>query len=615
MIRGIDTETVHAGTVSEPVPQLCSVAWWSDSEGSIVQPAHRVDWDLVVETYRRGAVLAGSAFDAYVFRRARPEIWLEIMDAYDAGRVYDINTREKMIAAATGRRIYKVNAGTVCAHYGIEVDKDDPVRTRFREILGLEFDDWPPEFKLYAARDPWAEYQAFVMQEQTAPAGVLTTAQVQAWGSLALYDQTVNGIRCDTTRAKMLDRSIAERMDRIAFELFPSGLTYLKGKKNPEVARSQKEAQEVMRHHCATTPGAELTDTKKGPSLSADAMRAARVPKHHNLRKYALWGSLSSLRKKNIPAFSRDVIRTRYDEFKVTSRTGSSNPDAKGRNAASLGPDDWTGTNLQNLARPDTLEKLGFDEGEGFRELLVPRPGYGFIIADWGGAELVTLAQACLRLFGWSKLADILNQGRDLHGEMAARILGIDYATFDKRIPEHKKARQLAKACDFGFPGGLGAKRFCDFARTQYGIEVTIAEARRLKQIWRAMLPEMDLYFEWVESLKVAPGQFHVTIPGVPLTRVCGYNDACNFPFQGAAAVAAKIALWHLYKAGQDPSSALYGTRQVLFVHDENVSESPLDRIEAARLEKRRIMIDSFGAICPDVSISVEDHISACYDK
>jgi hypothetical protein len=612
-VRAIDTETTHAGTVSEPIPDLCITAFWDPERGSILQPAHRTDWDLVAETYQRGAVLANSPFDAYVFRKARPEIWPTILEAYDQGLVFDVNTREKMIAAATGRKVHRVNLETVCEQYGIDVSKDDPVRKRYREILGLELDQIPEAFITYAARDPYVTWEAFRMQEETAPPGCFDTLTVHAQGHLALWDQTVNGIMSDVERARALDRSISERMDMIAFYLFPRGLIYLKGKRKPVVARSQKLAQEVMRDWCKET-GNEITETKKGPSLAADALRKAQIPADHDLRGYALWGSLSSLRKKNIPVFERPIVRTRYDEFKVTARTGSSNPNWP-RNAADCGPDEWTGTNLQNLARPDTLVDLGFDEGEGFRECLVPRPGYKFIISDWGGAELVTLAQALLRLFGWSKLAEILQQGRDLHGEMGAKILGIDYATFDKAIKEHKQARQLAKAADFGFPGGLGYARFVDFARTQYGIVISVREAKKLKGLWKSLLPEMDLYFQWIESLRTPSGKFRVTIPGVPMTRVCGYNDACNFPFQGAAAVAAKMAGWELYKAGQDPTSPLYGSRQVLFVHDEYVTEAPGDRVEAAQREKDRIMIEAFRVVCPDVPIKVESSISSCYDK
>ncbi len=666
-MRAIDTETVHAGTVSEPVPALVCVAQYHPSEGGTLEAAHRVDWHRVAETYRRGAVLANSPFDAFVFRRAGPDwLWQAILDAYERGSVFDVNTAEKMIAAATGRKVYRVNLGVVCDHYGIPVDKDDPVRKRYREVLGMEVENYPHEFAHYAMNDPVATWRAKEAQVMSAPPGCLDTLPVQTQGHIALYNQTVLGILNDKERAAILDESIATRMNRIAFYLMRQGLMRLEGgatkrsRKPPEARRNEKEAKKVMSQWCERTDN-EITETKKGPSLSADALRKANIPDDHILRGYALYGSLSSLRNKNIPVFLRDITRTRYDEFKVTGRTGSSNP-AGTKKAANCGPDEWTGTNLQNLARPDTLASLGFDEGEGFRECLIPRPGYGFAISDWGGAELVTLAQTCLRIFGWSKLADILNEGRDLHGEMAAKILGIEdrygtpeerkalklvrleknrpgegmrledapsrvqehfaklaagsWAIFDKDgVHEHKQARQLAKAADFGFPGGLGARRFVDFARTQYNITVTEPEARRLKKLWKQLLPEMNLYFEWINSLAIGGGQYRVTIPGVGMTRICGFNDACNFPFQGAAAIAAKRALWWLLRAGMEKSSPLYGTRQVLFVHDENVSEVPIERKDEAIPEKERIMISAFGTICPDVHIGVETGWSDCYDK
>jgi DNA polymerase I-like protein with 3'-5' exonuclease and polymerase domains len=79
-----------------------------------------------------------------------------------------------------------------------------------------------------------------------------------------------------------------------------------------------------------------------------------------------------------------------------------------------------------------------------------------FLQADYEQLELRTLAQACITLFGFSKLGEALNAGRDPHTEVAARILKKDYewCIANKKVYEVDMARQTGKVANFGFPGG-----------------------------------------------------------------------------------------------------------------------------------------------------------------
>jgi DNA polymerase-1 len=105
----------------------------------------------------------------------------------------------------------------------------------------------------------------------------------------------------------------------------------------------------------------------------------------------------------------------------------------------------WSDPNLQNPPRAG-----------GVRECFVPRPGFVFVAVDYDTLELRALAQVCLDLFGWSKMADRLNAGEDLHAALGARFLGIDYDAFMKLREagdeDAKKARQNAKGFNFGRP-------------------------------------------------------------------------------------------------------------------------------------------------------------------
>jgi len=252
----------------------------------------------------------------------------------------------------------------------------------------------------------------------------------------------------------------------------------------------------------------------------------------------------------------------------------------------------------------------------GFRECQVPRPGHCFVISDWSMMELVCLAQTCLEWFGWSRLADALNAGRDPHEELGGTIAGHSLVGH----PRRKLYRTLAKAPNFGFPGGLGAERFSVWATSQYGaalreagFERVIAEAfaLELKRHWRAQWPEMVHYARRIGEL-ASGGSATIELARSGYVRgAMNFKEASNFPFQGRASRAAKDALWRCYVAHR--AGALGAP--VLFVHDEIVTECPIEHaLEHAALQER-IMIEALHGVCPDVRGGVETMITAAYTK
>jgi DNA polymerase-1 len=69
----------------------------------------------------------------------------------------------------------------------------------------------------------------------------------------------------------------------------------------------------------------------------------------------------------------------------------------------------------------------------GVRECFVARPGFIYSSEDYAAGELVTLADACLRVIGWSKLADALNGGLDPHLALAAQFCNKSYDVWSPR--------------------------------------------------------------------------------------------------------------------------------------------------------------------------------------
>ena len=86
---------------------------------------------------------------------------------------------------------------------------------------------------------------------------------------------------------------------------------------------------------------------------------------------------------------------------------------------------------------------------------------------------------------GYSELVAAINSGADLHRRIASRLTGKPEA----EITDEERGK--AKAVNFGFPGGMGARTFREHAKTNYGIDMTEAEAEEYKGIWLNTFPEM----------------------------------------------------------------------------------------------------------------------------
>lgn len=590
----IDTETCLIDA-EEPVPNLVSVAIASDTTQEL-WGSHESGLEARLENafLTEECVFFNAPFDILTIIRRFPALEPVILQAYKDSRIVDAMTCEKLIDIAQGmhRQRGGYDLGSVAKRRaGIDVDKNDPWRMRYHELLGVDVGQWPESAQHYAEFDAWATLQLHKSQLEYARKEDIPLADLprQARGHLALYAQSVRGVATDAPRVQALADQLDSEIEMHKAACIEAGLMHEVGpKNNKRLARRMSAAQEMAEAY-ADSKGLEPFTTNTGKiALDNAALKALDLPSDHPLEHYRQLAAKTNLRTKTIIPFQSPIVRTRYDELMATGRTSSSAP--------SLYP----GTNLQNLPRDNA-----------FRQCVRARDGYTLVVTDWGQAELVTLAQVQLNLFGRSALADALIGGMDPHINMACQILGIDYNEYDKDNKEHKDARQMAKAANFGLPGGLGAARFCDFAKNTYGVELSEYAANKLKDRWLRQWPEMADYFRYVNR---QDGTMEQHWSG-RIRGGCRYTEACNTLFQGLAADAAKLTLWNLYLATKSPDSPMHGSHQVMFVHDENVTEAPINKAEAVLREQERIMIESFAVCCPDVPIKVESFISTNYRK
>ena len=263
----------------------------------------------------------------------------------------------------------------------------------------------------------------------------------------------------------------------------------------------------------------------------------------------------------------------------------------------------------------------------GVRECFIPRPGRAFICVDFAAFEMSTLADALDSLVveglygkrgGISRLGEAVRKGDDCHLLLASNMrrepyeqLVAFYKPLKKKIEENGEGsvgkgelrdwrdldldRAGAKEGNFGYGGGMGAKKFARLQRKK-GRSMTEERARQILEAWlETWSPEILDYRRLASD---ATGDRNrrrsATVVHMRGGHVRGGLDFCawlNTHFQELAARAAKRAGLYLYQAAEGlidsvlagPGLGPTGRRfdPVLFVHDEYVCEADL---EIARL-------------------------------
>lgn len=585
MPTAFDTETylIRPGL---PAPQLVCASFCDGDEPVLF---HRSEsYEIFRALLEGGDLIIGHnvAFDLLVVATQWPDLLPLIFKAYREDRVTCTMVREKLTKIAAGVAYKYVAKGsyTLAAvakrRIGLDLEKDD-WRLRYGELDSISMSEWPEGALLYALGDGYATFHVWKKQEVLA--SQLADQYRQSRAAWWLQLMSANGMRTDPVETKKFADNLQTKYEQLGTELKAMGVVREDG------SRDTKKAAELARLYSSMglTKKLELT-AKSKVSLSKDSCHKI------GFSSYSDYSSLSKQLSTDVPLLLRGIeepIHPYFDVLKETGRTGSS-------------------PNVQNLPRYG-----------GMRECFVPRPGYRFAAADYSQMELRTVAQVCISMKWKSALGDALNAGIDPHLQMAALILRISYEEALRRKElgdrEIDDARQSSKVANFGFPGGLGASRFVDFARDNYGVIVTEEEAHKLKAFWLKAWPEFKRdYFPWVGAICNSDRPQIKHIYSDRLRGDVTYTEACNSFFQGLAADAAKAAGFLIAEACYlDKKSPLYGCRLWNFVHDEFILEAPEDRAAEAAEELARLMVKGALPFMPDVPPVVEPWIGYRWSK
>lgn len=629
-IIAFDTETglIRPGM---QCPELVCVSWADGPER-----AGLLHWSEAIphiEGWLRDpdTLLVGHnvAYDLGVLCAHEPRLFPLVFEALEAGRITCTMLRAQLQDCARGSLVsgkklplpsvdgkkakslgaYSL-AGQVYALFGVDISEGktgpDVWRTRYADLRNVALAHWPEAARSYAISDALWTWKAYQAQASKAfPADVFGPEYHETRSAFAFRLTESWGVKTDSAYVTELRAACEYHSEVLAHYLKGEGIVRPDGTEDQDALRTR-----VAIAYARLGRPVPLTDGgAKGlrkVKTDADSLKecapvdwlfglmAALAPFTHALSNW-------------IPLLERGCslpIHARFTTILATGRTSASpnlqNPprdtpsDAAAKVIEALGLE-WVAAQVRALPF-------------GVRECFVPRPGFFYSFVDFNQIELCTLAQNNLWIHGRSQMAEAIRQGKDLHSMLGAQIIGTTYDDLRARVEagdsKADSERFHAKAGNFGFPGGMGPDGFVAYARG-YGLEIDSGRARMLKSAWLRTWPEMNYYFSAIKGHFKGRETATMRLPITGHYRgECWFTEACNFLFQGLAAAGAKRAGFNLARECYSvPNSPLYGSRPVLFLHDEWGLEVPEVGYSEAADRQAAVMVESMREFVPDVPV------------
>ena len=611
----LETHLIQPGLLSPPI--VCGSM--AAAEGQhLLDPSKAINAFEISLHAPTVIVGANISYDFGCIAAVRPDLIPAIFEKFERGEIHDILIAQALDAIAkgyfkdkmlvdprTGRQI-KTPGGKQSKRYSqaIVVDlvlgrtdakKNDKWRLRYAELEKIPMAEWPPEARQYPVDD--AVNALEVAEAQVKTHENLHDMPAQCRAAWAEHLAAMWGLRTDAGRVAALKAKLTAEREVLMAAVQDLGVFRPDGSK--DMKRLQGLVFEAYQGDPPRTP-------KGGIKTDATTLEDA---------------DSEPLRRLNALSKGAKLLDT-YIPFLESGTVHPIN------------------------VKPNILLANGRSSYEGLIQLL-PRKGgvrecFEFrgvwCSVDYSAIEMNTLAQVCKTLLGHSKLADAINAGQDVHSLFAAEIYGAEYADvvrLKETDPVWKDRRQMTKAANFGYPGCMGAFKFAQTKRkeglrlclaarvaTTCGVtmirewkgntypapacEACVHQAEKLRLAFFAMWPEVKEYIAWI-TRKLEVSDRLVQLYSGRVRGGLGVPQAANTLFSGLAGDGAKRALWAVSKeCYTDKTSALYGSRPVVFAHDELILEMPPDRAHEAAMRQTEVMIREMQVVVPDVTVRAE---------
>ena len=572
-------------------PPVCLAAWREGARPDLIPSSS--GWGPMREQLKRifsgQSVWFNAPFDIGVALQWFPGLIDQIFEALDSGRVYDLAILERLIEISEGRPARYDNLASITARYGVaELDKESSPRLDYARLLGRPLSEYPESYIQYPKKDAESTGRTWERARSRGKRVSLEAIASETRAAVWLHLCASWGVRTNAENVESLRRAATEAVEQLREQVESYGFIRPDGSKDTKVIK-----QAVWDAYGESPPLAKTGQQRVKDGLPWElkhiatnkvALADSGEPRLEGFAKYGEWAAVLNKDIDMLRGGLELPIHTRYG-MADTTRTTSSGP------------------NMQNFRRL-----------EGVRECVVPRPGKVFGQIDVSGLELGTLAQVINWKLGRREMIDLINDDTDLHLLAAARLNGWDYKDALRRLKvEHdkhvKEQRQFCKIANFGYPGFMGAATLVPYARQQ-DTRITLEQAIDLKANWKKTLPSAAAYLRWIKTCRnPRTDRYDFLIPGSPdILRAGATIASCaNGHFQGLGAQGMKRAGWNVTKeAWTNRSSALYGQKMVLFIHDEFIFEISPEDVHPVMTEAQRVLLSSLREIIPDVKFKAD---------
>lgn len=440
-----------------------------------------------------------------------------------------------------------------------DVEKDDEIRLTYRQDMEVTW-----RHAKYAALDP-----IYTLLAAEAMPHRMPTEDIQLLGAIALNDIGKNGMLVDPVRAEKVRKGLESKVHELRVALSYWGY-YVGEEGNKRVAQSI--FANIEKRQELNFPRTEKTDEIKTDGI-LEVFDQAGLPPHPfavYYQDYIHYNKMLSTYLNPELIGSDGKMHPFFNFLVKTGRTSCSGP------------------NLQNVPRKG-----------GLREIYIAEPGHVLFAPDYSQLELCALAETCYIRYGHSTMMEVINSGEDIHRWFGRKIMEMSGGNEKDGI----NYRQMAKAANFGLPGGLGIATFRTYAKKSYGVNLSFEECQKLKDLWLTSFPEMAKHLSpqldecCSDLFKGEEYYIASTINGRERHRSY-YCPACNYPFQGLAADGAKVALWLVYRSG---------FKMVNFVHDEIIAQLKIDdNLHESCTIINELMISGMQQVIKNVKIKTD---------
>lgn len=368
-------------------------------------------------------------------------------------------TRDTIIMAHLLDENLPRNVEAVAARYLGYPDWGTEMKSRFQAIQkaldkGLDI-PYPPlnELVKYAGLDAAVEYQlAHTLWEQM-DQGLQRMHNFLILVSHCLQDVERIGVWIDQTELEKMESYCEEQMEK-AVQQFAKAT----GKPEDEIKLGSSQWLMQVLFGELELPVVEFTENGSG-STNEHSLKKLRpyapevIGAILEYRKHQKFLG-SYLRPWKMQLDSRSRLRSQYNiTGTVTGRLACSNVRMWPREVG-------VGMSLHQVPRDGMI-----------RSVVAAPPGRKLLVADYSQIEL-RVAAALARE---KRMEEAYRKGEDIHTLTAATVTG-------KPINEvTKEDRQRAKAVNFGFLYGMGAKNFVNYAFDEYDLNFTLEEAEQVR--------------------------------------------------------------------------------------------------------------------------------------